>query len=82
MYVLYRKHLNIERCGEGKIFPLIYNPLLMENSCSFICLFVFSAVPMELELQLPAYTTATAMWNPSCVYDLDCSSWQLRILTH
>ena len=23
---------------------------------------------VELELQLPAYTTAAAMWDPSCVY--------------
>ena len=35
----------------------------------------FRATPMEvprlgveLELQLPAYTTAAAMWDPSCVY--------------
>ena len=30
----------------------------------------------ELELQLLAYTTATAMWDLSCVYDLQHSLWQ------
>ena len=31
---------------------------------------------MELELQLLVYATATAMSDPSCVYDLHHSSWQ------
>ena len=35
---------------------------------------------VELALQLPAYTTATAMWDPSHVCDLYHSSWQHRIL--
>ena len=35
---------------------------------------------VELELQLPAYTTATAMWGLSCVCDPRHSSWQLQIL--
>ena len=35
---------------------------------------------VELELQLPAYTTATAMPDLSCVCDLHHSSWQRRIL--
>ena len=34
---------------------------------------------VELELQLPAYTTATAMQDPSHVCDLHHSSWQHRI---
>ena len=34
----------------------------------------------ELELQLPAYTTATATRDPSRVCDLHRSSWQRRIL--
>ena len=34
----------------------------------------------KLELQLPAYTTATAMRDPCCVCDLHHSSWQRRIL--
>ena len=34
----------------------------------------------ELELQLQAYTTATAMSDLSCVCDLHCSLWQCQIL--
>ena len=34
---------------------------------------------VELELQLPAYTVATATWDPSHVWDLHHSSWQHRI---
>ena len=34
----------------------------------------------ELELQLPAYTTATAMPDPSHICSLHHSSWQHRIL--
>ena len=35
---------------------------------------------MESELQLPAHATDTAMPDPSWVWDLHHSSWQLRIL--
>ena len=35
---------------------------------------------VESELQLLAYTTATATWDPSCVCSLHHSSWQRRIL--
>ena len=28
-------------------------------------------VGVEAELQLPAYTTATATWDPSCIWDLN-----------
>ena len=31
---------------------------------------------VKSELQLPAYTTATARWNLSCICDLHHSSWQ------
>ena len=34
---------------------------------------------VELEPQLPAYATATAMQDPSCVCDLYHSSWQYQI---
>ena len=34
---------------------------------------------VKLELQLPVYTTATVMWDPSCIYDLHRSLWKLRI---
>ena len=30
---------------------------------------------VELELQLPTYTTATEMWDPSCVCDLWIITW-------
>ena len=32
---------------------------------------------IESELHLLAYTTATAVWDPSCICDLQHSSWQL-----
>ena len=35
---------------------------------------------VESELQLPAYTTATATPDPSHIHDLHCSLWQRRIL--
>ena len=35
---------------------------------------------VQLELQLPAYTTTTATSDPSRVCDLHHSSWQCRIL--
>ena len=35
---------------------------------------------VELELQQPAHTTATAMHDPSLICNLHCSSWQCRIL--
>ena len=34
----------------------------------------------ELELQLPAYSTTTAMPDRSCICDLRHSSWQCQIL--
>ena len=36
---------------------------------------------IELELQLPAYTTATALWDQSHVFDLYHSSRQCQILS-
>ena len=39
-----------------------------------------SRLGVQSELQLTAYTTATATWDPSCVCDLHHSSWQPRIL--
>ena len=35
---------------------------------------------VQLELQLPAYTTATTPPDPSCIFDLHHSSQQRRIL--
>ena len=37
-------------------------------------------IGVESELQLPAYTIATATQDLSCVCDLHQSSWQLQIL--
>ena len=39
-----------------------------------------SRLGAEIELQLLAYVTATAMQDPSCVCDLHHSSWQRWIL--
>ena len=39
-----------------------------------------SRLGVESELQLPAYTTATAMWDPSRVCDLHHSSQQRWVL--
>ena len=56
---------------------------------TFIYLFLFMAIPaaygssqarVASKLQLPAYATATAMPDPSCVCDLHYSSEQHRIL--
>ena len=55
----------------------------------FYFCFIFRAAPagyggsrleVESELQLPAYTTATATWDPSCICDLHHSSQQHQIL--
>ena len=34
---------------------------------------------VELEVQLPAYATATATWDLSYIFDLHHSSWQHQI---
>ena len=57
--------------------------------CMYVCIYGFLGphpwhmeVPwlgVELELQLLAYTTATAMWNPSYICDLYHSSQQSQI---
>ena len=41
---------------------------------------VFLRLKVESELQVPAYTTATATQDPSCIFDLHHSSRQHRIL--
>ena len=35
---------------------------------------------VELELQLPAYSIATATQDPNCICDVHHSSWQHQIL--
>ena len=37
-------------------------------------------IELELELQLPTCTTATTIWDPSCIYNLQHSSWQHQLL--
>ena len=39
-----------------------------------------SQARFKSKLQLLACTTATAMWDLNCLFDLHCSLWQLRIL--
>ena len=34
---------------------------------------------VKLELQLLAYVTTTALWDPRCICDLHHSSWQCQI---
>ena len=53
----------------------------------FFCVFGLQPQHMEVpglgvkkELQPPAYVTATAMPDPSCIWDLHHSSWQCQIL--
>ena len=60
---------------------------LVHEGAFFVCLFRATPQCMEVprlgvesELQLPAYTTATAMPDVSLVCDLLHSSWQRRIL--
>ena len=56
------------------LFFLVFLGLLLKHM----------AVPrlgVELDLQLPAYTTATAMQDPSYLCDLQHSSWQHWILS-
>ena len=72
-------------------FLYIYNIYSVKMKATFVCLFfVFlgphprhSEVPrlgVELELKLPAYTTATTMPDPSHICDPHHSSQQCRIL--
>ena len=65
-------------------FPFHKLPLIF-----FFCFLGLSLWHMEVprlgvesELQLPAYTTAAATPDLSCICDLHCSSRQRRILTH
>ena len=55
----------------------------------FFCLFFLGSHPqhkeiprlgVESQLQVSAYTIATATWDPSRIFDLHHSSWQHRIL--
>ena len=58
-------HLHWAQKGTPKIF-FFFNAL----TCS---IWKFPRLGVKLKPQLPAYTTATAMRDPSCIYDLHCS---------
>ena len=63
--------------------------LIITIFCLFVCLFVLgpclqhldvSRLGVKSELQLLAYGTSTATWDPSHVCDLHHNSWQHQIL--
>ena len=54
-------------------------PSLPSNSCTCWHMEV-PRLGVESELQLSAYTTATATQDPSHIWDLHCSLWQCGIL--
>ena len=65
----------------------IRNEVLKKQICFFIfflgphpCLMEIPQLGVESELQLLAYTTATAMPDPSHICDLHWSLWQCEIL--
>ena len=81
------------QCVVGKMPFAVGAPSVSISTIGFfVCLFVFAFlgqhpwhmdVPrlgVKSQLQLPAYTTATAMQDPSHVFDLYHSSQQSRIL--
>ena len=79
--------LSFPLCKMGMIKTLNF-----KGYCNFVILFFVFLGPhpqhmdvprlaSRLELELPAYTTATAMWDPSHVCDLHHSSWHLNPLS-
>ena len=68
-------------------FFLFLPPFLPSFLFSFFLFWLYSwhvevsRLGVISELQLPAYTTATAMPDPNCVCDLHHSSWQRQILS-
>ena len=82
--------------GNGKIqiksavyLGITYFPWFLSMFILFFCFWGLYLWHMEvprlevkLELQLPAYTTATATatWDPSHIFDLHHSSWQCQIV--
>ena len=54
---------------------------------SFICFFratpaAYGSSQVELELQVPAYTTATRIWDPSRTVTYTTAQGDARSLTH
>ena len=69
----------------------VFACFLLLFCCCFFVVVVLGLYPWHMEvprlgveskLQLPAYTTATAMWDPSHICDLQHSSRQRQILNH
>ena len=53
--------------------------LFLFSSGLYLWLVEVPRLGVKTELQLLTYTTATAMPDPSCIWDLPCSLWQHRI---
>ena len=68
-------------------YTILYSILILKSIFFFFSFFLglhtqHMEVPklgVELKRQLPTYTTATALWNPSCICNLHHSSWQCWI---
>ena len=77
-----------DRDAEGKRAVCILQPAgKITFSCLFVAFLELHLQHMEVprlgvksELQVPAYTTATAMWDPSHVFNLHQSPQQCRTL--
>ena len=76
-------HFNIAYDFYIVSFCLLFYFILFILFCLFRATLQHTKVPrlgIKSELQLPAYATATATPDPSCVWDLHHSSWQHWIL--
>ena len=78
--------LNLFSCV-GHLY-VVFRKMSIQVLCTFFFFWFFRATPMacgssrleiKWELQIPAYTTATATWDLSCVCDLRHSSLQCQI---
>ena len=71
-------------CSFCTLLCIFLSSFLPPSLPSFLSLLPYMEAPrlgVELGQQLPpAYATATATQNPSCICDLRCSLWQHRIL--
>ena len=86
---LYSQQLPMPTVDVGLAARRVFPALHIRN----LIFFLFRAAPVangslevprlgvESKLQLPAYATATATWNPNLICDLHHSSWQCQILS-
>ena len=75
--------VNVSPLSPMRFFPIIKTCFQGNFFCLFRAAPTAREVPrlvVESELQLPAYTTATATWNLSCLCHLHHSSWQRQVL--